>query len=462
MHTIEKRMTNRRKQKKGPPVVPADGMVITEDVTFRPGEYVLPRGIEVAADGITVNGNGAVFVGRDSKGTGIQVKGRRGVTIEGFHLSDYYYGIAAEECSNLTIKNNRVTATAEVASDTVFLNIRLPAGKAYGGALWLHRVDNSTISGNNFEHNMCGILTYDCRCLSVKKNLVNYCSGFGVHLNGTCDSIFESNSADYCCRYNARNKGKGLKRAGHMGADAAGFLIVSGSHRNVFRRNFARLGGDGFFLTGSNPALEIVGANDNLFEENDGSWSPNIAFEATFSRGNVFRNNRADCCNYGFWLGYSTENVVEGNSIVASRQAGVAVENGWEMIVKGNTFRANAHGVLLWSHMIDERILNTLPEAVTSHDWEIVENEFTQNTKAIAIAANRDHGIRPLMKGKTARREFRPHDHLIADNEIRDNRFGVELRECDRTTIRHNTIRDNPEADIREYGCTDTTVDGNT
>src|SRR5690606_4799284 len=111
--------------------------------------------------------------------------------------------------------------------------------------------------------------------------------GFGFHLYETCDSRFQNNVADYCCRYEPRGE-----RKGHMGADAAAFLLVYGSSRNLFKHNFARLSGDGFFLAGLPPdADQPVGCDFNEFEENDASFSPNIAFEATFSRRNVYRGN---------------------------------------------------------------------------------------------------------------------------------------------------------------------------
>jgi len=39
-------------------LTPTDGMIITEDAIFQPGVYILPHGLTVAADGITLDGNG--------------------------------------------------------------------------------------------------------------------------------------------------------------------------------------------------------------------------------------------------------------------------------------------------------------------------------------------------------------------------------------------------------------------
>src|SRR5438046_449149 len=202
---------------KGPRrVTPTDGMAIREDTSLAPGVYHLPRGIRIEADGVTLDGSGALLIGSEREGRGVSLEGRSGVTIR---------------------------------------HLRRPGGLRYG----------------------------------------------------------------------------------HMGADAAGFLVVRASCRNTFRCNTARLGGDGFFLAGLSPDGEKLGCDDNLFEENDGSLSPNIAFEATFCRGNVFRDDYADRCNYGFWLGFSWDAVVESNGIVGDRQAGVRGEDGHGIEVGGKT-----------------------------------------------------------------------------------------------------------------------------
>src|SRR5579871_312556 len=307
----------------GKPVTPADGMEIGADCVLAPGIYVLPRGLSIVADGVTLDGNGAVLIGQDRQGAGIRLEGRSGVTIRNVRLRDYTHGIHARRCTNLTLVGNQIASTAELPPNTVFLDIWRRPEAAYGGAILLHEVSYSLVAGNDLQHQQSGLLTYHCARLTVRGNQAGYNSGYGFHLFGTSDSLFEENSADYCCRFEPREGGR---HYGHVGADATGFLAVYHSCRNTFRRNTARLGGDGFFLAGLTPDGEKAGCNDNLFEENDASLSPNIAFEATFCRGNRFRNNFADRCNYGFWLGFSWDTTIESNRILLNRQAGIAVE----------------------------------------------------------------------------------------------------------------------------------------
>jgi parallel beta-helix repeat protein len=109
----------------------------------------------------------------------------------------------------------------------------------------------------------------------------------------------------------------------------------------------------------------------------------------------VFRGNVAERCNYGFWLGFSKDNLIEGNRIRFNRQAGIAVENGVRMTARDNRITHNGHGMLLWSKRIPE-FDPAVPENDTSRDWTIEKNEFKTNGTAVRIAADQDHGIAPF------------------------------------------------------------------
>jgi parallel beta-helix repeat protein len=440
-------------------------MVLHEDAVLEPGIYHLPFGITIAKPGVTLDGNGATIIGSSRQDSGVTVEADN-VTVKNLKVREYYHGIRAEGVSGLTLQGNQIQGTAEIRPNTIFLDIWRTADDSYGGAMMLNDVRDSLVEDNDLQHNMNGLLSYSCTNLTVRQNQANYCSGYGIHLHGTSDSVFEENSCDYCCRFEPREGGI---HYGHMGADATGFLIVHGSCRNKFLRNTARLGGDGFFVAGLGPNGEKAGCDENLFEENDASLSPNIAFECTFSRGNVFRNNFADRCNFGFWLGWSWDTVVEGNRMVMNRQAGIAVENGRDFVVRGNTFQANGHGILAWSHE-SEKWIREFPEHCTSHDWLIEENTMTRNGKAIRIAADQDHGIRraganpgpavaivdgeAVDRGGAARSDAsRPHSFTIRKNDIQDNAVGIELVRADGVRILENIINRNLEANLRQDDC---------
>lgn len=446
-------------------ITPTDGMVLRSDARLKPGVYLLPNGLTIDADNVTLDGNGAMVIGRDRGGAGITIRGRRGVTIRNVRLREYHHGIVARECGELLIEQVHATSTAETPANTIFLDIWKTAAEAYGGAILLDRVDGAEIRDNDVQHQFCGLYAYGCRALRVLRNNASYSSGFGFHLFETSDSHYEGNYADYCCRYEPRDKDPARATPwdalGHMGADATGFLIVQSSCRNVFRGNYARMGGDGFFLAGRGPGNREVPCNDNLFEFNDGSLSPNIAFEATFSERCTFRHNRADRCNYGFWCGFSSDFVIEANRMVHNRQAGIAVENGRGFEVRDNHFHSNqVAGVLLWSKYLKEWH-DALPQNRTVHHWTIEGNRFTRNGAGIAILADKDHGIRPMPAEACGRADIRPHDHAIVRNDIQDNRVGIDLYRTDRVRIEQNTISRNVECDVRQDDAVDTLLRGN-
>ncbi|MGI8924981.1 MAG: NosD domain-containing protein [Fimbriimonadales bacterium] len=419
-------------------------MKISESVRLEPGVYVLPHGIEVVADGIRIEAADVTLIGQKQDLIGITVRSRQGVAVHGISIRNYFQGIHISNSTGIELIGAVIEGTHEAKPNTEFLNIWQPPEQSPGGAICLIDCEDCRVEGNSFQHQMNGILTFRCVRLSVVGNQCSYNSGWGIHLCETVDSLFEANSCDYCCRFEPREGGPHF---GHMGADAAGFLVVKGSSRNKFIGNTARMGGDGFFLAGLLPDGTPCGCNDNLFEGNDASLSPNIGFESTFCECNTFRNNIADRCNYGFWCGYSKDFRIEKNRMLFNGQAGIAVENGVGFHVLDNQFQSNGHGILLWSsYSEDFRV--AFPDRDTSREWSIENNSFLSNGKAIRIAADQDHGIRP---GKVGAQ--RPHHHSITNNCIQNNRVGIELVDSDHSKIEGNTIHNNVEANIIIADC---------
>lgn len=408
-----------------------NGLRVTQDTQLEPKVYLLPEGITIDSDNVTLDGHGATIMGTDKTSSqGIKVFGRKNVVIKNLRVINYYHGVSVKQSSEIEISHCTITLTTEIQSNTLFLDIWKPAADAYGGAIFLEQVTDAKIHDNDLQHQMNGILSYQCKRLDVTNNLANYCSGFGFHLYETCDSTFADNYADYCCRYYLSNAGS------HLGADAAGFLIIYKSSNNIFRKNYARLGGDGFFLAGLTPDGIDVGCNHNLFQENDASYSPNNAFEGVFSKGNIYQGNKANHSNYGFWLGFSSDCTVRDNQIYNNRQAGIAVENGVNFEVRDNNIQNNTHGILIWTRFYD--FLKTVPDMnATSRDWLIERNKLVQNKKAIRIAANQNHGVRQLAEEKSF---ILPHNHMIYHNEIRDNIIGIELEDVKDTQMNQNIL----------------------
>jgi nitrous oxidase accessory protein NosD len=407
-----------------------NGLTINRDTKLEPKVYLLPEGITIDSDNITLDGQGTTIVGTDKTGQGISVSGRKNIVIKNLRIMNYYHGISIKMSQGIEISNCNISLTSEVPANTLFLDIWKPATDSYGGAIFLEQVTDAHIHDNDLQHQMNGLLSHQCKSLEVIRNNASYCSGFGFHLFETSDSTFAHNYADYCCRYYLSESGS------HLGADATGFLIIYKSCNNVFQKNYARLGGDGFFLAGLTPDGIDVGCNNNLFEENDASYSPNNAFEGVFSRGNIYQRNKANHSNYGFWLGFSSDCTLEDNQIYNNRQAGIAVENGVVFKVVGNDIQNNTHGILIWTRLYE--FLKTVPNInATSSDWLMERNRFIQNRKAIRIAADQNHGIYPLDREISP---VPPNNHIIQNNEIRDNMIGIELEKVKDTQVNQNSL----------------------
>ncbi|MBE3144020.1 MAG: right-handed parallel beta-helix repeat-containing protein [Planctomycetes bacterium] len=178
-------------------IIPTNGMEIDQDVIIKPGVYHLPDGIKITRDNITINGNGALFVGTGKQGNGLLIEGHSDVMVSNLQLQDYYHGIAIKDSQRLVIQGCQVTATAEVPANTIFLDIWLPPEKAYGSGIFLWNVVESKILSNDLQHQMNGLLAYCCDDLVIQNNNASYCSGFGFHLYQTCNSLVENNYADY-------------------------------------------------------------------------------------------------------------------------------------------------------------------------------------------------------------------------------------------------------------------------
>src|SRR5688572_28283941 len=113
---------------------------ITKDTQLEPTIYMLPEGITIDSDNVTLDGRGATIIGTDKTGAGIRVSGRNNIVIKNLRVMNYYHGISIEKSRKLEIMNCTVTSTAEIQSNTLFLDIWKPVADAYGAAIFLNEV----------------------------------------------------------------------------------------------------------------------------------------------------------------------------------------------------------------------------------------------------------------------------------------------------------------------------------
>src|SRR5574339_73861 len=141
---------------------PMNGLTINKDTELEAQVYLSPEGLTIDSDNLTLDGNGATIMGIDKTGEGINVSGRKNITIKNLRILNFYHGISIKRSEKIEIYNCTITSTAEVQSNTLFLDIWKPAADSYGGAIFLEQVTDSKIHGNDLQHQMNGVLSYGC------------------------------------------------------------------------------------------------------------------------------------------------------------------------------------------------------------------------------------------------------------------------------------------------------------
>ena len=171
-------------------------------------------------------------------------------------------------------------------------------------------------------------------------------SGWGIHLWKSARNVIVRNKADH----NVRCESVTYRH----GCDSAALLLREQSDSNLVAENDLTWSGDGFFLSGQRSLVSpSIG---NMVIRNDASHAWHNGFESTFSSWNTFLENRADSADYGFWLGYSRDNVVRGNLLLGTRTAAIAIEHGAESEIAANTIIGGATGIRLFIRESDDEL----------------------------------------------------------------------------------------------------------
>ena len=316
---------------------------IAKSTTLTPNRHTRARNhrpddpmIEITADGVVLDMAGTVLDGENFSGVGILVRGRSEVTIRNGMIRGFYQGIRIEDCRSVTIENCVVSDNHNPTGVGWLADTGNPNEEGFGGGIRLVGVTDSRIESITATNNFNGIELVRCERVTVRESNASHNGNVGVHLLASCDNVIENNRADHCIRF--------AGRFWNDTADSAGILLEEFSHRNRIVGNSLRYGGDGFFIRANNRHP----SNDNYIARNDGSFSPNNAFEATFSEGNVFEDNAASYSNYGFWLGYSRNTTLRGNRVISNRADGIAIEHGSHNEIADNQIQNNLCGVRLW------------------------------------------------------------------------------------------------------------------
>ncbi len=146
---------------------PTDGMTITQDTSFCSRTYDLPSGIYIGADNIELDCEGAILRGNMRGETGININGRKNVSIRECNILTYKIGIYMKNTTKSTItktsllKNkmgmrlldsyeNNVTDVNDKSTDTPV--------SVVNSKFNIFLIENKNINGGFCSSNMCNKL----------------------------------------------------------------------------------------------------------------------------------------------------------------------------------------------------------------------------------------------------------------------------------------------------------------
>jgi parallel beta-helix repeat protein len=335
-------------------------------VDVKPGIYTLADmkgsgAIQIEADGVTIDFHGATLQSPSEKsgrqetynGIGVAINGHKKVTIRNAHINGFQYNVKATNCSGLILENCELGQSRSQKivdngiSNNIWLDLRgFDSWHSYGAGAWLEGCSLSTVKGVRANQSQNGLILVKSNSNRIVGCDFSYNSGWGIALCRSSDNLICWNHADFVNR----------PWAGGWGGDSSGVVLTTQSNRNIWAFNSFTHGGDGFFLATLNGGFDDQGklhadgpCDGNWVLRNDGSWSTANAFESTFSTKNIFYRNIADDSNYGFWLGYSNRNIVDGNEINRSHVDGIAHEQGAKCVYVGNDIEDTGESAIhLW------------------------------------------------------------------------------------------------------------------
>ena len=342
--------------------------------------------IEIRTDGVVLDLSGVALDGERNGGVGIWVHDCDDVTIIGAMVIRFHFGIRAENVTNLTIRGCVVSDNTNPLDAGWLPDIDAPVEEGFGGGIYLRRVRDSAIQNNLTANNFNGISLVRSERNTISGNHASHCGNAGLYLMKSRHNEIRDNQAEHCIRY--------TDRFWCDTADSAGILLEDGSNHNRITGNSLRYSGDGFFIRGSGGEP----SNDNFISRNDASYSPNNAFEAVFSSGNVFEDNIANHSNYGFWLGYSTNSTIRGNEIRANRFDGIAIEHGQNNTIEDNRIEGNRYGIRLWS---DPARAGATPPGVAARSYTVSGNRIA-SSRECGVSVTEDHAV--TLEGNTYER----------------------------------------------------------
>jgi parallel beta-helix repeat protein len=358
------------------------GTQVQGDVRVCPGRYRIPdpgdRGVIIAAaSGTRIDLSGVTLESGDSvpgryAGIGVSSRGVDGVTVLGGVVRGYRFGLRIEggrghRVSGIDLSGSRaqrLRSTASQADSSDRLDpVHLRAIDGYGGGLLLQGTVGATVTGVTARGAQNGLGLVDARDSYVADNDLSGNSGWGIHLWHSSHNEIVRNSIVHTRRCE-----------GGGGCGAAAVLLREGSDSNTIGGNDLSASSAGVIVAGEPPLTRpSVG---NLLHRNDASGALENGFVVRHTWATTFLENRADSADTGFRLIRASGTTLRGNTVIGSRNAGIAASGGAD-----NMFQRN----LLAGGRVGVEVLAGDASEPSSRGYRIDDNVISGTTHGIVL-----------------------------------------------------------------------------
>ena len=377
--------------------IQADGTVDGTNKILRDGNVYTLSGdifesVAVEKNDVVIDGAGFSLEGT-GVGTGINLKGRKNVTIENVKVSNFLYGVVFESSLNSILSNSNVTGNSygvylSKSSDNTIIGNDI-TGNDYSG-VWLRHSSNNKINGNRMAGNgQDGIwLSTSSDDNKVAGNVVSK-NGFGIRIDDYSNNVLRNNDL----RENGGNFGVFGSHLPEFLQDIDASNTVNGKpvyywvdHQDEtvpLDAGFVALVGcsgitvQNLDLSYNGQALLLVHTTNSKITQNNiaknihGIYLCNSS-ENTFSSNNLSRN-----AANGIYIYYSENNCFFHNNFIDNTKPVSTVgtlSNRWSNGIEGNYWSnyegtdSNSDGITETPYVIDENnqdkypLVNIIPE----------------------------------------------------------------------------------------------------
>lgn len=363
--------------------------------------------LRIMASDIVIDGQGAWLIGESAgppknlKGTAISAKGHSNVTLKNINAKGWETGLQISDGTGWTIEN------CDFSNNFHDPDFGWGENGRRGGIV-LERVHKSTLRKNKANQVWDACVLVDSNDNLIEENDFS-------HTSNTCFKLWTA------CRNHVRKNvlSHGIRISpGEVHArDSTSVLIESGSNDNHLEENDCTHGGDGIFVR----VLNGWCSTGNLFEKNDCSFANNNGIECWAPR-NVFVQNKANHCSYGFWLGGSDQTRLIDN------------EASFNGLASGHHnsphLPSNGHAGIVFMF------------GPSSHTIAKGNHCDGNNGAGIALIGDLDS------KGQ----RWKAYHWILEGNQLNQNRWGIYVRYADWVTLAGNRYDKNSVSNVQLDG----------